>query len=130
MNNDQYRELTEDEKNDLPMEVKICFQLHPWNISANIHSLEDWLEKMWFGWTPSDSEDMSLEESQEAARKEMRRMYDLALDFIRLERARVLKLVDAVLDGMDYDELSYFEGTLGLLRSAIEGGEQSLEQKP
>jgi hypothetical protein len=42
MNSEEYRELTKEEYNNLPLELKICFYLTPWNIHANINSVDDW----------------------------------------------------------------------------------------
>jgi hypothetical protein len=43
-----HRNLTDDEIRDLPFELKICFYLAPWNISASgrILSVNDWVGAM------------------------------------------------------------------------------------
>ena len=55
--NDQdeiYRELTEEEINNLSLELKICFHLSPWNHYFNPKNFDEWVEgfKIWY--TTSD----------------------------------------------------------------------------
>lgn len=46
----KYRELTVEEVEALPFDMRLCFYVQPWNVSAEFKSVDDWLssfECMW-----------------------------------------------------------------------------------
>lgn len=52
------RNLTDQEYNNLSVELKVCFYLQGWNISANIHSVEDWINTFYIWYDTTDEYDV------------------------------------------------------------------------
>jgi hypothetical protein len=72
------RNLTEEEYIALPLELKICFYLAGWNISANIHSVEDWINTFYFWYDSADEHDDNYKgDGKTNAMKEYQKLYDL-----------------------------------------------------
>jgi hypothetical protein len=81
------RNLTEDEYWELSVELKVCFYLQGWNISADIHSVEDWLDTFGNWWDSSDEHDNGYKgDGKENARKEFDKLYKFVYDMINYYR--------------------------------------------
>ena len=48
------RDLTSKEYENLTLELKCCFFLKPWNISAEINTVEDWVNLFYVDYLPED----------------------------------------------------------------------------
>ncbi len=49
-----HRDLTSEEYENLTLELKCCFFLRPWNISAEIKTVEDWVNLFWTDYLPEE----------------------------------------------------------------------------
>lgn len=58
---EKYRPLTTEEIKALPLDLRVCYFLHPWNVRAEIKSVKDWVD-IFFCWhaTHGDYSDEQL----------------------------------------------------------------------
>jgi len=71
--------LTKEEKNALPLELKACFYIQGWNVSANINSVDDWAMKFWAMW---DHGDEHFPKSSHVCRSEMKARVQSLIEFV------------------------------------------------
>jgi len=81
------RELTDEEIKNLPLDLKICFMLCPWNTRAEITSMETWALEV--GWLKDDDceetyDDEAYIEMVEYALKEAENTLEYVKRFILL----------------------------------------------
>jgi len=65
MNPENYRSLTKEEIKALPLDLRICYFLQPWNISASIHSVEEWIDSFLWLWACDDEGGIFTKEALE-----------------------------------------------------------------
>ena len=79
MNREEFRLLTPEELDALPLELKACFYLQGWNRSAKINTIDDWTSSFWAMW---DHGDEHFPKSSHVCRSEMKAKVKGLINFV------------------------------------------------
>ena len=77
----KYRELTKDERNALPRELKACWWICGWNTFANIKTLDDWVNTFWA--ILLSDEDAYEQKTEAECKRELKAKVEKLLEFAK-----------------------------------------------
>lgn len=76
-----HRDLTTKERLDLSLELRCCYYLHSWNISAEIKQTQDWVNRFWEKYLP---EDYPVKTQEKRGRNGCRQEVNKLIEFAKL----------------------------------------------